>query len=151
MRKHYFDAHGNVVIEITDKKSRQKLKNYLAGTGRSTGHSLSLETYEREYILEPMCDDLGLCVCKPEWIGALTAAPIVVELAKGVKTVPPRRRSNYRNARYYIEGEVKRAWWYEQYAITSMIDDLVLGGKTVLQRAPENDEESADEPTINSA
>lgn len=72
-----------------------------------------------------VADLAGLTWIAPEWIGALTSAPIYAD-NKSVKYVADTDHP-------VVDG--KGVWWHERYQLESMTDRLIQRGRIVLPRA----------------
>lgn len=71
-----------------------------------------------------------LHVVRPEWVGALTDAPIVADEVV----------HNDDGEMPTVPGNV---WWFPQYEMRSFAEDLIRNGKVIFTAAPENERQVA--------
>lgn len=114
-------------LEITcDDPDKEELQDILDST-----------THKDHGFLADMLEYTGwqpngqLFKVQPEWIGALTDAPILTDNLlfpdKGDPTITPE----------------SKVWWFPNYMIESFAETLILDGRVVFTKAPQNDEQES--------
>lgn len=111
--KHSFSETGNLIITVDDEEKAQLVE---------AGDDIHLDTFMHDF-LEPITCNSDVDWVRPEEIGALTSAPIL-----GIVS---------RNDDGEIE-ETHNIWWYPNYAVTSVCEDLLEYGQAVFFKAEES-------------
>lgn len=109
---------GNVLVITADNISRSDLKHWYDNGGYYTVEgAVAAELEEKFYFV------------RPEWIGALTAAPILT------------REGDYTfedNGDFVLDGDA-RVWWFPNYMITDPWERLKDTGRVEFAEAEEKE------------
>jgi hypothetical protein len=120
-----FKVQDNGNLKITaDQEARDELSETYQDGGYTKAMAEVIDAANR----------IGYSDVRPEWIGALTDAPIIGEDVD-YETDPPK-----------VEG---RVWWFPDYQIRNEIQELIDDGEVTFTLAPDaTPEPSTDSPKI---
>lgn len=121
--------NGSLTFELSpdEPDERRELQDMLSNA-QHKDHGFLADMLEHE----GWSTNGNLYPVQPEWIGALTDAPILAE-----------------NVTYYEDGEVPtvegRVWWFPGYEVTSFAEELLAKGKVTFDAAPAPSEQETAE------
>ena len=142
--RHQILANGNLEIRI-DEREQARLK--MCREENPDGWDSNRAMYDE---LEPLTANSDLDWVRPEWIGALTDAPILGTFGE-TREVTEADGDYYRLAGQWenAAGELVRwldpieaVWWFEPYAVRSPQDDLADTGRCVFKKAQQESEDA---------
>lgn len=146
MRAHIL-PNGDLEIRIDEGEQMQLREHRANAADPDSGVNWESDETMRA-ILEPLITNDEYDWVQPEWIGALTDAPILGifgDEQEAEDEAPARAVGLWHNR----EGElatwilpVDKVWWYEPYQVRAPQDDLADTGRCIFQKAPEAKEEA---------